>query len=63
VARATEGAAESRPAKLLGFNTSPNRENAETTVPPTSTRIRISFVIDSSGGSEFALFGALAEKT
>ena len=47
VARATDGAAEMRPAKLFGFNTSPSKQKAETTVPPTSIRITRSVVIGS----------------
>lgn len=62
VARATEGAAERSPAKLLGFKTSPSRENADTTVPPTSTRIRMSLVMDSSARRESAFLGDLADR-
>jgi hypothetical protein len=38
VARATEGAAANRPAKLLGFSTSPKTENSVTMRPPTMKR-------------------------
>jgi hypothetical protein len=34
VASAMEGAAPNNPAKLLGFSTSPNAANADTTIPP-----------------------------
>ena len=39
-ASATEGAAPNKPAKLLGFNSSPRTANKETIVPPTRNRIR-----------------------
>jgi hypothetical protein len=44
VASATEGAAPNSPAKLLGFKRSPNREKAETTIPPIATLQMISFI-------------------
>jgi hypothetical protein len=38
VAKATDGAAPNRPAKLFGFSTSPRQANRETIVPPTRNR-------------------------
>lgn len=38
VASATDGAAPNNPAKLFGFNMSPNTANKETIVPPTRNR-------------------------
>src|ERR1700722_6911409 len=43
VARATEGAAPNNPAKLLGFNRSPNSANPETATPPMTILSKISF--------------------
>jgi hypothetical protein len=40
VAIATEGAAAKKPAKLLGFTSSPKAANKETTAPPTMKGIR-----------------------
>jgi len=34
------------PAKLFGLSKSPSKANAETTVPPISTLIRISFMLN-----------------
>ena len=41
VARAIEGAAPNRPAKLLGRKVSPSAAKAETAIPPQGTSIRI----------------------
>jgi hypothetical protein len=45
VAKATEGAAPNKPAKLFGFSTSPSAENTETTSPPTTNLNSISFTL------------------
>src|SRR5712672_785613 len=47
VARATDGAAPSRPAKLFGFRTSPRIAKIETTTPPTTNRTRNSVIVNS----------------
>src|SRR3984893_10962898 len=44
VASATEGAAPKRPAKRLGLKMSPRSAKAETSVPPSTMRRRISFI-------------------
>jgi hypothetical protein len=44
VAKATEGAAPNKPAKLLGLRTSPVKANRDTTVPPTRKRMKISLI-------------------
>ena len=45
VARATEGAAPNRPAKLFGLKSSPSSANVETDIPPIKKRMRISFIM------------------
>jgi len=41
LAGATDGAAENRPAKLLGFKASPNAANRQTTEPQSKNATRI----------------------
>jgi hypothetical protein len=45
VARATDGAAPNRPAKLLGRSKSPSTANSNTTSPPRTKRKRYSAIL------------------
>src|SRR4051812_9669960 len=55
VARATDGAAPNRPAKLFGRKMSPSRANAETTRPPRKKRTRNSLMASPPRGAPSGL--------